>query len=1130
MKVIKKKQGFTFTPAILILIVLMMSGIAFLAYVFNTGKFALKVESSTVAKYAAETGLNHFRAQLAGLSSYDSTLNKYVNNWFNAKESNNGSCKYLFTSSAGCTESLRNPSNTTRMSNLIPVYEKTNESTSKVIGKYRLILEDGSLLTSSKTATGSPTSGLDKYNNKIWSDATNKNYFLTNKTFRFGVKAEGFSADQLDSSGNPKSNATPQSIYGVIEAPVNSKTVLPEDWGTGAPSQFLLSSDGGNSADPTDRLSLFSNQIITGPIHTNKDFNFYWRGDFRVSENLTNITKNNSFEVSVKKGAYDYDTYPLSVSRVVRLQGQPPTQITIFAQGFEANNSLNKVSIDGSAWVNPVSTTQINTPSPQQLNLRLIKMVVNLPYTPTPTSSYRIDLGTSLASLSYYIDEKDIYTVPASWKPTKKNLEGKSFWQYGNGLSEALGIMQIRYGSSTYSPFGDYTGDNIIDGEYFFCKPGYTYNPFSLLTNDGLQPFLVWGNGSLRWGTPKSRPPKDGEYQVTYLTPYNYPHKKTYVFDQLSYSNTTNLDDTDTNKSFYIHSHKAPGAGMPLYADTHGHYDYPFGMEGVYLEPANTTNYIGSATWSNDHVHRLQGLDISTKGTSLEDNYFFYWKEQNFKPSKKTEKIAPILYPTNFNFNQQREYANTILNMILGKSLEKDSGGNYKPLTTIPEDRENGYYNANGGIIDFRATYFGNDLKYSDGTPVLPAGSKITDTAIIYVNDKQYQSNDPRIPNPYYLQIAKTKLSPDFKAYTYRQIPKNAPVLLKSSDSSKTGKTIEGGIIFVNRGVVRIGGLGHHKGNVQLGYVGLNSFGNNTIIDGRLTIISYSEEKPISYIDNTTSSTTDNTGDIVITGNIIYKNKVYNNREQMTYRYDEYSDLAYDHDGFRQYTAATQNKFDPDAPLDANKTLPLSINDTPSRVDWITDVDGTPTNLERADGEKVDSLALISSNDIKIPVMQYYQDSNETVFNDNDNDGKTDYPDTSNLPSSALNKYPVPYIPLKHDILTIHGQLIAGHKITQTKAGTNNEATSKNDQLIMYGSFYSYAPPNLSYFDRQSNLKYEESMGRIYMYDKTLNTVPLAGVPYFPKDTNYNENSNYVAGLDFPRILPGTWQVVTGNK
>jgi hypothetical protein len=1106
---VKNQHGFTFTPAALILIVLMMSGITFFIYVLNIGKSALKIESSTVAKYAAETGIHHLKSQLAGLND---TSVPPVNKWYNTKGFSKGACEYIFTSGGGCTEASRTDANTSRISTLVPLYEKPNDTSSRVVGKYRLILEDGAVLGGGKTATGSVVSGVDRYNNKIWSDATNKNYFPSDKAFRFGVKAEGFSSDQLDSSGNPKTNATPQSVYSVLEVPLNSATVLPGEWSGGSPTQYLLSSNGVNPLDATEKLGLFNNQVITGPIHTNDNFNFFWRGNFSIGETTATRTINNSFQVNVTKQAGAVDAAPISVSRVVRLAGQPANQVTVFAQNFNPVNTNNWVSFDnGSTWNNPVSSTKVNSAEPAPASeVSLIKMVINLPFMPTPTSTYEISLGLGAPpqSLTYYIDERDIRTKPAGWMPEKvdPNITPYTYWPATPNLyqarSEILGLMDVMYDGFTDTIYK--TTD-----DFSLCRPGCS--AWNIL------PFLLWGGGS--------KPSTGDVYQVTYITPYNYPHKKTYVYDQLSYAGS------GANNSFYIHSHKAAGSGFgSFYGGPHKHDGSPFGILNVNLNMNANSDYIGSVAWWSDHKHEISGLDLSTTGAGDENNYFFYWKQKNYKPSLGSVKYSPILAPTNFNYNTQREYANSIFKIILNKPLPKDGGGNYQALSSVPEDRENGYYDASlsGGIIDFRATYFGNDLKYSDGTPVLPVGSKITDTAVIYVNDKQYMSNDPRVPNPDYMKIANTQVSSDYRMYTYRQIPKNGSVSFKSTDLSKNGKTIDGGVIFVRDGAVRIGGSGHHKGNVSTGYVGNNTLmGRNTIIDGRLTIISYSEAKPTTYIDNTTTSTTDNAGDIVITGNVIYKNKIYNNREQMTFRYNQWSDLAYDHDGFRQYTASTQNKFDAEDPSNVLKNSPISITD-PS-IDWLTDLNGDPTNLSRTDGEKVDSLSLIASNDIKIPVMQYHQDSNESIFNDNDNDGVTDYPDTSNLPSTALNSYPLPYIALKHDILTIHAQLIAGHKITQTKAGTSNDKSSKNDQLIMYGSFYSHEPPNLSYFDRQSTFDYEESMGRIYMYDKTHNSSPLAGSPYFAKDNTYSGDKTYTAGINFPRVLPGTWKVVTGN-
>ena len=147
--------------------------------------------------------------------------------------------------------------------------------------------------------------------------------------------------------------------------------------------------------------------------------------------------------------------------------------------------------------------------------------------------------------------------------------------------------------------------------------------------------------------------------------------------------------------------------------------------------------------------------------------------------------------------------------------------------------------------------------------------------------------------------------------------------------------------------------------------------------------------------------------------------------------------------------------------------------------------------------------------------MHYYQDTNEAAF-----EGYT-YPYTTAQYNSSS----------KQDVLTIHGQLIAGHQLTQTKADTDNKASSKNDQLVMYGAFYSFVPPILSYFDRTDYLyPNQESTARLYLFDQTLAQVPLGGSPYFPLIAgNYTTTSLYVPGIDIAQIVPGTWKVISGN-
>jgi hypothetical protein len=236
--------------------------------------------------------------------------------------------------------------------------------------------------------------------------------------------------------------------------------------------------------------------------------------------------------------------------------------------------------------------------------------------------------------------------------------------------------------------------------------------------------------------------------------------------------------------------------------------------------------------------------------------------------------------------------------------------------------------------------------------------------------------------------------------------------------------------------------------------------------------------------------TTDNPGDIVITGNIIYKNKIYKYKDQVI-------SPSYTHEGFRQYKRE-------------GLLTATSIND--NNVTWITNIENdgvidiNKTAMQADPTLKVNSLGLYASNDIKIPVMHYYQDQSETFYD-----------------------------PAKEDELTIHGQLIAGHQITQTKAGNDNTASSKSDRILLFGSFYSFEVPNLSYFDRDTDIRLEntsvtdEGPARIYIFDKTLAEIPLGGSPYFPKDSTYKPESQQIVGTLFPKIVPGTWKNVSGQ-
>lgn len=1148
MKKYIKRTGFTFTPAVFIILILMIATATFLIYVINSGKSQIKVENSTIAKYVAESGIFQLKAKLAKMTVVDDS-GKVTNKWYNTKTfkydanpTGNPTCAdYIFTS-AHCNDASRTATNTSKESNLIELREDPFNSASKVIGKYRITIDDGAL-KSGKTSTGSVVAGNDRYNNKIWSDSTNKNYFSKTGMTRYGIKVDGYATV----SGVDVKPA--QSIYGVLDIPQNTKTILPEDWGGGtvkAPSSYMLSTNGLTNTlsapKPEDKLlNLLSNQVITGPIHTNEQFGFTFKGNFDMflPTGEKRPSKNDNFRVTTKRGTPNTgDNTPILAYQFSFLDASHPRRMTVFGVGFPAtntslyyslqyNDSANPPVAHTVAWTNPLSSGvcgATTTFSGGSFNTSKVSgdnyMEIDLPN--DITIPFNLSIGKSNQSLTCVIHNEDIInSVP------EEKLE-------------VMGIMQSSYEKVISTPLGDVTlPERIYDQNDYNSNLAKDYRFIgNLLTHGlGVSPYIAWDPAG-------NEPDSNKTYYVNYLTNYNQPHNKIKIYSRLTYSNSSN--SFSKPKLYYIHSHKAPNTTAAKWVDNHEHRGNIFGLKSVDLLMNNSgTDYIYTPLqavtydWTFYHRHEMSSdlLDLNhpvSPPTGLPPYYkdtFFTWGDAGvtfgYKPSASASKIAPVLVPNNVNFNTQRIYFSQVLKSITGRELSVDASGNFQNPAQINEDRDNGYYDAKDGIIDFRATYFGNDLKYTAGdfvgADVLPAGSKISETKIIYVNDKQYLDNTlvtPNIkdditkPNPDYMKIANRQINSDYKTYTYRQIPKNSSIIVPGLKTP-----VEGGIILVREGVVRIGGKNYktNGGSVRGdGYVSSAvNVGRNTIIDGRLTIISYSEKKPSPYVNEDTNSNTDNNGDIVITGNIIYKNKIYKYK-------DEISSPKYTHDGFRQYPVWVQNKYDPTG---QTANVPNSISD--SSIKWITDANSLPVDNDImpctkgpcGDGneikEKVDALALVSSNDIKIPVMHYYQ------IDTNGDEDKFD-------PTNA-----------KQDVLTIHGQLLAGHQITQTKSKISPGfplspivVPSKNDQLIMFGSFYSYEQPDLSYFNRTPVDKFEYSLGRIYMFDKGLSQVPLPAVPYFPiSSTNpYDPANQFIPGSNMPRIVPGTWKNVSDGK
>jgi len=1038
-----KQKGFTLAPALFIIILLIISSVTYLTYVKTIGKTSGKIETSSVAKYAAETGIYQMKAELG----------RWRSKWFNAKDFTG---QLIFTSTA-TTEAGRTRSNTERISKLIDLRAEANKTSSAKIGAYRITIDDG-YLVSGKTATGSAIQGKDVYGNQIWPTATPNpvtvdmpaNTFETQRVHRYGVRVDGYAIDGL---GRVMSNG--QAVYAVIDVPIamNAVTNVNSD----NPSSYMLSTNGlitgASTTDPDNgKLTLFSNQLITGPIHSNQQINFQWNGNFDIDVNnaASNIRassrKNNQYSAKVKKNsaANGTDFPPPFITRIVREQGQANNQITIYG------NNLRVYTIE-----NPQETLVLfNGTQGTVTYSRPTKLQVT-----APSSSFSGDITVrthywNASSSTWIVIGETIYrniNIAAVTNPCPV-VQPTPF--------PINGVMQV-------SDEMSWASERVYSGVDDYVTGSLTVNGFS----PQIYPYTSWYPSG-------NEPTLTKNYWVTYLTPYNTPHRQIKAFEQISYSGSA-------PKYYYQHSHKAPNKTSYSWTATHEHKGNIFGIANLNLLPAtDPTNYLKVGLlydWFTPHIHEMSNVILTDvadpENTSFKGNSFFEWGDDNYKPKYVEKKESPIISPlgTGLRAQKQREQVSKIVEM-LGAKLLKDKDGNIQAISTIPEDESAGFY---VGDKDFRSTYFGMDLKYSSGSKT---GQFVPENTQIWVNETT-------------MKVTNTS-STGFKAYTYRKIPKNAPTLV---ETNRGPIMVDGGIIFVRDGKVRIGGYQVKTGSAEPVEDPADIFGNSTIIDGRLTIFVYSENR-LDY-----DYATNDNGDIIITGNIVYKNKIY------PYPSDKLVDSTYTPFMSSYYSSKAFRQYDP---ILSNNTAPTSIDD-PNFTSWVTASNGNP-QLDASgyiyQDRKLNSLNLIASNDIKIPVG-YYKQSNEDVFNAS-----------------------------KEDVVEIFGQLISGNRITQTGTSDNNDR-SKNDRLIMYGSFYSYEPPNLIYFNREpiepdevltclpkktKDLPSYESMARLYLFDKTLSRVPLAGSPFFPPivGSNANYEDQYIVGADLPRIVKGSWKSI----
>ncbi|MBC7541716.1 MAG: hypothetical protein H7338_03205 [Candidatus Sericytochromatia bacterium] len=476
----------------------------------------------------------------------------------------------------------------------------------------------------------------------------------------------------------------------------------------------------------------------------------------------------------------------------------------------------------------------------------------------------------------------------------------------------------------------------MVPADYvLFSNGDMTINNNSLLDGG-----LTHTNGALsfRWQTYS---PSAWQHSLT---------ESTKIYSPLSYVTALNY--------LYYHAHAYAGAISHVHDGVTNSGTRPWSKNMIGIAAISQPT---PAQYTNSHQHTI--TDASAISSILSDTAFFNWGSpaSSFYATTATAKAFPTLS----------------LNELL--RLTKPAGG-----TT--NDLANGYVVGNA---DFRATYFGRNLRYTgdSGTPAVPSDTGGIPT-MIYVNTNAASTDNMKIKRV-------TGPAPtDYQAYTYREIPPN-------------------GVILVRDGQVMIGNytpISPATGTGPEGATTVPGFGPSTIIDGRLTIVSYTDS----------AAAIPGPGDITVCGNVVYRNKVY----------------VLPGSGARQY--------------DPGDSAATSLTDTKN---WVTNLNGLPATTtvsgEQVPTGRVCALGLFASNNVNINLRPY-------LYNAETASGPNDILRIMGQILAGAN----PTISA-----TTKSADSVNYRLRQVLPASSTVTASDWDKLKIYGSVSTFNSPMTSYFN-----------------------------------------------------------------
>lgn len=1038
----RSQQGVSIPAVLSILAIITILALTFLGLVrFQTQRTGFE-QATITAGYVAEIGFQQIRAQLAATNGEWSALPNIENNCLPANP-NNARCQ-------------RMPKNA-GFSNFIKVHENPLDTSSRVIGIYEAAIETGEkrAIFGNKTITGStqgfvPGSslpaeqiGYDVGGHRLCNQAADDDEcpggFL-------GIKVTGW---LTDASGKVLPKGRSQSVYGVLQM----SSLDADDEG---PSGYMLESNASIQVTASSKWDPMSWKLLPkgsfyGPMHTNERYEFEWSSfdteeveKGSVANTADKLSRERPYwgilmdDIGVQGGTtprlFQPGTDPVA-SDVTYMPFGKVWEINWSAAGAEpAVGSTYEVFFTGSPSVNPYDVCYI------------------LGVSPCEPENYLLD---STLVVHAAANGKD-YAVNPLFQP------------YINGP-----ITAIKQGATTYQPGTDVTA-----------------------TSPGLMDWRLFDKDFNYIGPGEAELPSGSEYNVRYIA-----HSPITVFEKMTYSNGQPIYR-------YWHEHLMTST-WPYWQVGHGHgnvagADLSVNSTAVGVDPGyDTTTLKHSHYITNDISHGRICPSPYTPSNCAADpslllpNTFLSFNDPSFAPSVEDRHEMPLLRPEAgaTNYSNQLEQLNKYLELTLGVTLPRSGSGTLDDsfLAAAPynaTDYTHGYIvgkfpasfpNTTPPTVDFRAVYFGNNLKYtaggSAGTDVLPSGSAIDQTAWIWVNDNSTSAS--------YMKIAASRLDANYRRYLYRQIPPSKLILVRDAVILIGNLKPQGNPLPSGPGQT-CQELGAHCLDFHTGFVS-DPPGQATIVDGQLSIVSFTTTPPTPGQDFYYTK-----GDIVVVGNVLYHN--------------DFFALPADKTQMRQLEPQ------PGAGYSRSNTVNGPITGiADSAVMWVTNDDGT--RARDSSGVPVGTLSglgLFATHDIKISVTP--------LGNGYDADSSPFCNGTGTLDNFV-------------DSVTIHGQLVAGNRVRVNAflsgvpqqnlqeidlaafpCGDEPPFESSKDKLNIYGTVYSRESPDFASYFR---------VEREYFFDRSLEKNPLTGAPYYPKTAGDYRNQTLYS--EFPKLVQGTW-------